>query len=167
MYNDNYNEIMQMYYSFAIIAMVIIIISHWFIFKKAGEKGWKAIIPFYNSYTLCKIAIGNGWPFLIGLIPYVNIVFGIYITVMICTAFGKSTLFKIGAVFLPIIFIPILAFNSDTYIGPNGEPADNTSNNMVDNDSIYSTTDNGCSTSVKNNPEFKGEENTEEATEDN
>lgn len=37
MYNDNYNEIMQMYCSFAIIAMVIIIISHWFIFKKAGE----------------------------------------------------------------------------------------------------------------------------------
>lgn len=163
MYNDNYNEIMQMYYSFAIIAMVIIIISHWFIFKKAGEECWKAIIPFYNSYTLCKIAIGNGWPFLIVLIPYVNIVFGIYITVMICTAFGKSTLFKIGAVFLPIIFIPILAFNSDVYIGPNGEPADNTSNNMADNDSIYSTTDNGCSTSVKNNPEFKDEENAEES----
>lgn len=163
LYNNNHNEIMQMYYSFAIIAMVIIIISHWFIFKKAGEEGWKAIIPFYNSYTLCKITIGNGWVFLIGLIPYVNIVFGIYITVMICTVFGKSTLFKIGAVFLPIIFIPILAFNSDTYIGPNGEPTDNTSNNMADNSSIYSTTDNGCSTNVKNNPEFKDEENAEES----
>ena len=86
------------------------------------------------------------------MIPYVNIVFGIYITVMMCKAFGKSTLFKIGAVLLPIIFIPILAFNSDVYIGPNGEPADNTSNNMADNDSIYSTTDNGCYTSIKNNP---------------
>ena len=167
MYNDNYNEIMQMYYSFAIITIVIALISHWFIFKKAGEEGWKAIIPFYNYYTLCKIVIGNGWPFLICFIPCVNIVFGIYITVMICTAFGKSTLFKIGAVFLPIIFIPILAFNSDTYIGPNGEPTDNVNNNVSDNGPIYSTTDNGCSTSVKNNPEFKGEENTEEATEDN
>ena len=166
MYNDNYNEIMQMYYSFAIITIVIVLISHWFIFKKAGEEGWKAIIPFYNSYTLCKIVIGNGWPFLICFIPYVNIVFGIYITVMICTAFGKSTLFKIGAVFLPIIFIPILAFNSDVYIGPNGEPVDNTSNNMADSDSIYSTTDNGCSTSVKNNPEFNSTGNTEKS-EDN
>ena len=166
MYNDNYNEIMQMYYSFAIITIVIVLISHWFIFKKAGEEGWKAIIPFYNSYTLCKIVIGNGWPFLICFIPYVNIVFGIYITVMICTAFGKSTLFKIGAVFLPIIFIPILAFNSDVYIGPNGEPVDNTSNNMADSDSIYSTTDNGCSTSVKNNPEVNSTGNTEKS-EDN
>lgn len=103
---------------------------------------------------------------LIGLIPYVNIVFGIYITVMICTVFGKSTLFKIGAVFLPIIFIPILAFNSNIYIGPNGEPTDNTSNNMTDNSSIYSTTDNGCSTSVKNNPEFNSTEDTEKS-EDN
>lgn len=85
---------------------------------------------------------------------------------MVCTAFGKSTLFKIGAVFLPIIFIPILAFNSNVYIGPNGEPADNTSNNMADNDSIYSTTDNGCSTSVKNNPEFNSIGNTEKS-EDN
>lgn len=37
MYNDNYNEIMQMYYSFAIITIVIVLISHWFIFKKAGR----------------------------------------------------------------------------------------------------------------------------------
>lgn len=85
---------------------------------------------------------------------------------MMCKAFGKSTLFKIGAVFLPIIFIPILAFNSDTYIGPNGEPTNNASNNVSDNGPIYSTTDNGCSTSVKNNPEFKSSEDTEKS-EDN
>ncbi len=166
MYDNNYNEIMQMYYAFAIIAMAIILISHWFIFKKAGEEGWKAIIPFYNSYTLCKITTGNGWIFLIGLIPYVNIVFSIYITVMICTVFGKSTLFKIGTVILPVIFIPILAFNSDTYIGPNGDPDGNTAHE-VDDGPVYSTTDNGCSTSVKNNPEFRDKEDTKEATEDN
>ena len=166
MYNDNYNEIMQMCCSFAIITIVIVLISHWFIFKKAGEEGWKAIIPFYSSYTLCKIAIGNGWPFLIGLVPYVNIVFGIYITVMMCKAFGKSTLFKIGAVFLPIIFIPILAFNDDIYIGPDGEQVDVNSTTNKDDDPVYSTTDNGCSTSVKNNPEFKSSEDTEKS-EDN
>ena len=26
------------------------------LFEKAGEPGWKAIIPFYNTYTLCKIS---------------------------------------------------------------------------------------------------------------
>ena len=166
MYNNNYNEIMQMYYAIATVAIVIIVISHWFIFKKAGEEGWKAIIPFYNSYTLCRISTGNGWIFLLGFIPYVNIVFSIYITVMMCKVFGKSTLFKVGAVILPVIFIPILAFNSDPYIGPNGDPDGNVVHE-VDDGPVYSTIDNGCSTSVKNNPEFKDKEDTKESKEDN
>lgn len=166
MYNETYSDFMQIYYAIATVAIVIIVISHWFIFKKAGEEGWKAIVPFYNSYTLCKITTGNGWIFILGFIPYVNIVFSIYITVMICKVFGKSTLFKIGAVILPVIFIPILAFNNDVYIGPNGDPDGNTAH-VVNDGPVYSTTDNGCSTSVKNNPEFKDKEDTEKSEEDN
>lgn len=166
MYNETCSDVIQIYCAIAIVAIVIIIISHWFIFKKAGEEGWKAIIPFYNFYTLCRISTGNGWIFLLGFIPYVNIVFSIYITVMMCKAFSKSTLFKFGAVILPIIFIPILAFNSDPYIGPNGDP-DGIAAHEVDDGQVYSTTDNGCSTSVKNNPEFKDKEDTEKSKEDN
>ncbi len=39
----------------AIIIMVIQIIACWKIFTKAGEKGWKALIPIYNQYILYKI----------------------------------------------------------------------------------------------------------------
>lgn len=47
----------------AIVANVIIslaltalaIIAYWRIFVKAGEEGWKAIIPFYNAYTAMKL----------------------------------------------------------------------------------------------------------------
>lgn len=28
----------------------------WFIFKKAGQKGWKALIPFYSDYINYRIA---------------------------------------------------------------------------------------------------------------
>lgn len=39
------------------------IVSLWFIFAKAGEEGWKSIIPFYNSYMQFKIAgKSNLWP---------------------------------------------------------------------------------------------------------
>lgn len=39
------------------------IVSLWFIFVKAGEEGWKAIIPYYNSYIQFKIAgKKNLWP---------------------------------------------------------------------------------------------------------
>ena len=34
---------------------VLAIIAYWRIFVKAGEAGWKAIIPFYNAYTALKL----------------------------------------------------------------------------------------------------------------
>lgn len=40
----------------SIILCVLMIIAWWKIFTKAGEKGWKAIIPFYSSYTMYKIS---------------------------------------------------------------------------------------------------------------
>lgn len=33
---------------------VLQVIAYWKIFEKAGEPGWKAIIPFYNTYTQYK-----------------------------------------------------------------------------------------------------------------
>ena len=39
--------------SLAFIALAII--AYWRIFVKAGEEGWKAIIPFYNAYTALKL----------------------------------------------------------------------------------------------------------------
>ena len=39
--------------SLAFIALAII--AYWRIFVKAGEAGWKAIIPFYNAYTAMKL----------------------------------------------------------------------------------------------------------------
>lgn len=38
-----------------VFILVLSIVAMWKIFEKAGEKGWKAIIPFYDFYILCKI----------------------------------------------------------------------------------------------------------------
>jgi len=69
---------------------VLAIIALWKIFEKAGEPGWAAIIPFYNLYVLFKITWGNGWKFLLMLIPIANIVFAIITMVKLAKAFGKS-----------------------------------------------------------------------------
>ncbi|MBR2709992.1 hypothetical protein IKE72_02850 [Candidatus Saccharibacteria bacterium] len=45
----------------AIIMFIITVIASWKIFKKAGEPGWKALIPFYNYYILYKIVGMKGW----------------------------------------------------------------------------------------------------------
>ena len=38
-----------------IVVCILSIIFLWKIFEKAGEKGWKAIIPFYSTYVLFKL----------------------------------------------------------------------------------------------------------------
>lgn len=40
---------------------ILIIIAWWKLFEKAGEKGWKSIIPIYNLYILFKIAHMKNW----------------------------------------------------------------------------------------------------------
>ncbi len=48
---------------------IVTLIAHWKLFEKAGEPGWKAIIPYYNTFKLAQIATGSnlvGW-LLIGL----------------------------------------------------------------------------------------------------
>ena len=38
------------------VYVVLLIIARWRIFTKAGEKGWKSIIPIYSDYVQWKIA---------------------------------------------------------------------------------------------------------------
>ena len=55
---------------FGIIAIafyVVYVIALAKLFKKAGEDGWKAIIPFYNVFVLIQIAGLNWWYFLIAI----------------------------------------------------------------------------------------------------
>lgn len=35
---------------------IFLFVEWWILFEKAGEKGWKVLIPFYGQYTICKIA---------------------------------------------------------------------------------------------------------------
>ena len=103
-----------------IISLAIIIFfiaAFWKVFEKAGQAGWKCLIPFYNLYILIKIAGKPGWWFFLFLIPLVNFVIAIIISVDIAQKFGKGTGFGIGLAFLGFIFYPILAFGDARYSG--------------------------------------------------
>ncbi len=63
------------YIIFSIVLLIAIIYAQVLIFRKAGEPGIAAIIPVYNAYVLAKIVFGNGWLFLICLVPVVNWIF--------------------------------------------------------------------------------------------
>ena len=98
--------------------VVLMFASMWVIFQKAGLEGWKAIIPIYNTYCLCKITWGNGWIFLSLIVPIVNIVVGIMTMYKLAKVFGKGAGFCIGLIFLSIVFYPLLAFSDSQYMGP-------------------------------------------------
>ena len=111
--------------TYAIIVFVIFIltiIANLVLFKKAGEKGWKSIIPIYNTVVLFKIAGISPWwvlGYLAAIIPVIGglVVVGITIYAMInlAKAFGKGAGFTVGLILLNTIFIMILAFGSSEY----------------------------------------------------
>ena len=45
----------------SLIMGVLLIIAGWKIFEKAGEKGWKILIPIYDVYILFKICKLKNW----------------------------------------------------------------------------------------------------------
>ncbi len=106
---------------------VLIVISWWKIFTKAGKPGWASIVPVYNFWTMLEIVELPGWISLIMLltaVPYLNVlaaigIFGlnIYVAIKIAPLFGKETAFAIGLILLPAIFYPILAFGKNEYMG--------------------------------------------------
>jgi len=97
---------------------VLSIIAQWKLFEKAGVDGWKSLIPFYNSYCLCDIAMGNGILFLLYLVPCINLVFSVMLCLNIAKAYGKGVGFGILTIFFQPIMLMILAFSDAQYIGP-------------------------------------------------
>ena len=121
---------------FILAIAILVIVAMWKIFQKAGEPGWKAIIPFYNSYTMYKIVwdtkffwINFGLGVLTGIInflpplafiSYIISIAAFVIEVMLLNklakSFGHGTGFTIGLIFLPYVFFLILGFGSDEFI---------------------------------------------------
>ncbi len=105
-----------------LIFYILQVIAMWQIFEKAGESGWKSLIPIYNLYILLKIVRFN-WLLLLGLlifiIPFVGWVIGtIYVFILQCIisyrlarSFGKELGYTLGLIFLTPIFYLILGFS--------------------------------------------------------
>lgn len=104
------------------LLMVVLVVSMWKIFEKAGKPGWAAIVPIYNLVVMLQITNIPVWVIVLLIIPVVNIFAGIIIGIMVAlklaTAFGKDVTFGVLAIFFPYIMYPILAFGDATYTTP-------------------------------------------------
>lgn len=122
----------------SIAIYVLLIIGWWKIFTKAGEAGWKSLIPFYNIYTIFKIcwetkyfwftllisvlssvlaAIPAVGGFLSAICSIALIVLYVMENYKLAKAFGHGGGYTVGLIFLPNIFVLILGFGSSAYQG--------------------------------------------------
>ena len=88
-------------------------------FKKAGIEGWKAFVPFYNTWCMVeKMQLKKHW-FFLQFIP----IAGQFITIWICIKFvehfGRFGFWHhAAAVFFPFLYFPYLGFSkSERYAG--------------------------------------------------
>ncbi len=96
--------------------MAVMIVAFWKIFTKAGEEGWKSLIPFYNTYVLLEISGKPGWWLVWFFVPIANIVVMIMMYDGLSKSFGKGIGYTLGLIFLSPIFFLMLAFGSAKHV---------------------------------------------------
>lgn len=115
---------------------IFMIITTWRLFEKAGEDGWKSIIPIYNQLIMIKIAFSNQKNWLMALpllfiissvLPsdnYVSsLIYAIAAGMSIYASYGfirrfTDTPLAVLSLFFPVIVYPIVAFSSNYQYTP-------------------------------------------------
>lgn len=108
-------EILAWIVYLAIIAVSIA--GMWKMFEKAGEPGWTALIPVYNTYVMIKVSKNPWWFLLLYFIPIIALYPAIKVPWDLAKVFGKGGGYGLGMIFLPFVFMPLLGFGDAEYQG--------------------------------------------------
>ena len=90
--------------------IVVMVVAIWKIFEKAGKPGWASLIPFYNVYIMLEIAGKPGWWLVLYLIPVINFIMMIIVTIAFAAKFGNKWRFCSGTDSAAIYFLPDTGF---------------------------------------------------------
>lgn len=159
------------FFIFLGLIVIVIEIAEWKLFKKAGKKGWEALIPFYSTWILIEITGLNWWYFLISIsgtiLSVLNInspgmtiisnLASIFVNFLIFYNLAKKArknekLYGILSIFFSGILIMILGFSKNVTIdnnivvspnGPIGEGKTDATNSTTNNvNTVNNTTTN-------------------------
>lgn len=98
-----------------LVVMAVAIGGMWMTFKKAGQPGWAAIIPIYNIVVLMRVARKPAWWVVLVIVPIVNIVVLVIVSLEVSRNFGKGAGFGWGLALLAPIFYPVLGYGDAQY----------------------------------------------------
>ena len=92
-------------------------------FQKAGEAGWKSIIPIWNTLIILKMVGREWWWIILLLIPIVGFVIWIIVANDLSKSFGRGAGHDRRADLPAVHLLIILGFGDAEYQGPAAAPA--------------------------------------------
>ena len=95
---------------FILALYVLLIVAWWKLFVKAGEAGWKSIIPIYNIYIYCRIIGINFWIYAFAI----PIVLSVLFTIATGSSTDASSLTTFGVI-MTVLYVAYYIF-LDIYI---------------------------------------------------
>ena len=115
---------MNLYMIVTILLFLMSVAGLWGVFVKAGEKGWKVLVPFYNFYIWLKIIRKPIWWYIFLLVPFINVFVILLMIVEVLKCFSKHGLIAqaLGVLF-PFFYLPWLGFApNESYTDPDEAP---------------------------------------------
>ena len=82
-----------------------VVAGFWKTFEKAGKPGWGAIIPIYNLILLLEIAGKPIWWIILYLIPFVNFIVIILVSIEVAKKIRQRCLIRFRACVTGIYFL--------------------------------------------------------------
>jgi hypothetical protein len=105
-----------------VLISILMIVSWWKIFVKAGREGWESLVPILNVVRILQISNVPLWAIILCFIPVANVVFPLWLGYALAKSFNKSVGYALGLIFLPVLFYPHLAFSDASYGSEYGSP---------------------------------------------
>ena len=114
------NSAALFFYGLGGLILIASKIGQYKLFEKAGEDGWKALVPIYSTLITLKLIGKPGWWLALLLIPIVGTLIWITMVIDFARAYGKYGLLDhAGALLAPFYFFPRIGFNPQVkYLGP-------------------------------------------------
>ncbi len=100
---------------FVAVFALLIIVSLWVVFEKAGQPGFHSIIPIYNLYVMMEISGKPWWWMFLLFVPVLGLIINLLAMLSLAEKFGRGFLYGLGLFFLPMFFFPMLAFGGARY----------------------------------------------------
>lgn len=102
-----------MFYIILIIKYIGFNVGLWAIFHKAGEKGWKALIPGYRIWVWLDVISRPHWWIYLYIVPFLNIFMGYLMIWKTIRLFRKTSYIPLLlGTFFYFIYLPYLGFSS-------------------------------------------------------